>query len=228
MYPLVAILLCAISVTLCKRGNMETKTNKSTKEETITGIITTQSANSMKEKVYYFLTTDETFIIEDVINIKCADPLSCFEDHLVEAKVIIKGTISEHKKQADKENYRKIIITKLKEIGIPDSLFISDGSSNTFVFTSHMFQYKPVEASMSSSGYYSGGEPVEKAIDKLTFQMLTVKAYSFMQKTSLHLTQRLKGCITITIVFKNHTETCFLKSSQSLEEFLNELHSLKK
>lgn len=230
---IVFFLLIGYLFIFCHRGKTQSKHTEKANDRIITGIITTENTTNSNytenDTTYYLLTQNETFIIQDVENIKCVDPLQCFKDHLVKVNIkLIENKNSVPNKQESIENYRKIIITDLKGIGIPDSLFVSDESSNTFVITSSQFSFNPVEPIYSSSGYYDGGEPVEKTIEKLCFQKMVILAYSLMEDETIQLTQRVKGSITISMVFRESSKTVFIKPHKNSDDFLEQLRRFLK
>jgi hypothetical protein len=106
---------------------------------------------------------------------------------------------------------------------MPESISFADGSGNNYNFTPNRFVYDPVSPEESSSGVYSGGKPVDKSIDLITFQRIVVKAYALVEKTNLHIDNRVMGSGALTIGFAKSTKTAIIKDCDELSTFVTDL-----
>lgn len=75
----------------------------------------------------------------------------------------------------------------------------SDGSANRYVLTADSLEYIPVQPHESSTGFYSGGEPKKKSINRQTYELIKRALNDALSNTSIHVADRAKmtGLITI-------------------------------
>ncbi|KKW42815.1 MAG: hypothetical protein UY92_C0003G0021 [Candidatus Magasanikbacteria bacterium GW2011_GWA2_56_11] len=95
----------------------------------------------------------------------------------------------------------------------------SDGSGNTYVITGgkqKQLEYVPVKSSQSSSGVYSGGEPVRKAIAETEYADIVSRLESGVQNTAAHIDNRrlTSGLIELE---KNGSEKSYILAPASPE-----------
>lgn len=107
----------------------------------------------------------------------------------------------------------------------------SDGNNNTYKVTSEkkMF-YEPMTPEMSSSGIYSGGNPMEISLDTEDFNNITEHFNSLLKNKSIHINKRLMGSGMIKLVYSgNKTEIVNLDgNAKEIEDFEKMLNELKK
>ncbi len=103
----------------------------------------------------------------------------------------------------------------------------ADGSGNQYVIKGNYFKYDPIEPHESSSGIYSGGEPVEKKISGEQQKQLAELFQKAMEAQNDHQIDRTKGSGLVRINSKEETKKIILKfrsdTQQILEQFLTKL-----
>lgn len=75
------------------------------------------------------------------------------------------------------------------------TLNYADGSGNLYIVVSHPkphLSYQPVKPGNSSSGLYSGGEPVERDLSPEDVNALSDKVQAAINNPSVHIKERVK------------------------------------
>jgi hypothetical protein len=91
-----------------------------------------------------------------------------------------------------------------------------DGNNNEYQIISDSVFYLPVSPIESSSGEYSGGEPMRKKISPEQFSKIEALIKSLLKDKSNHIKSRNMGCGTLVVGKK----TTFIQSSSKLKEEL--------
>lgn len=107
----------------------------------------------------------------------------------------------------------------------PMNFSYSDGSGNRYEIKENRIKYIPVEPAFSSSGIYSGGQPVEKEITDAEAHQLDNLVQIALDETEAHMEQRIKGSGLV----HTHEKTVILsmnaptkkKLEQELEALIN-------
>jgi hypothetical protein len=100
----------------------------------------------------------------------------------------------------------------------------SDSSGNTYKISADSIEYIPMTPEMSSSGTYSGENPVKKQISKSDYNKVKSEINNIVMNMSIQIKDRTKlsGLITIIQDQKNDLNIIIDKSpeKESLEKFL--------
>lgn len=108
---------------------------------------------------------------------------------------------------------------------VPWRLTYHDGSGNGFHFWHDAdggearFAYKPIMAEMSSSGFYSGGEPRQGVLQNQQAQTLWDEARRLEADTAAHTTARVMGSGAFRLTTPEGTRTFMVKNGPSLRAF---------
>jgi hypothetical protein len=86
-----------------------------------------------------------------------------------------------------------------------------------------LFQYDPVTPILSSSGEYSGGEPIQKRISCETFDRIGEKVEKAVEETEFHIPNRIKGSGMIQIEKKSFILKPDSPPRRKLEEALERI-----
>ncbi len=199
-------------------------------EELLTGIIVAdvfvdKGGREHPEIVeYYFLYENGQEFIKLSESTGIADNVIQFKNVLVKAQVEIhEGLWDTNDPNVQSRVGKYFVITNIVKIGMPESISFADGNGNNYNFSPNRFIYDPVTPEESSSGVYSGGKPVDKSIDLITFQRIVIKAYALVEKTNLHIDSRIMGSGALTISFAKSTKTAIIKDCDELSNFVKEL-----
>ncbi len=104
----------------------------------------------------------------------------------------------------------------------------ADGSGNIYSLTANRIKYDPVTVVNSSSGTYSGGDPVDKKIDKQSYIKLKGLLDNAIADTGAHIEKRLKGSGKIVVSGGNQKRVkCILDlNNESKQEIERELQKM--
>jgi hypothetical protein len=75
-----------------------------------------------------------------------------------------------------------------------------DGNGNAYIITTDSIEYVPVKKENSSTGNYSGGEPVKKKITESDYQQVQSYVHEIFGNASIHIKDRMKGSGRISVV----------------------------
>jgi len=67
----------------------------------------------------------------------------------------------------------------------------SDGSGNTYIIAQQTIEYQPVVAEFSSSGIYSGGEPVKRELSESEYAEMTALFNQAIRNPAAHVDHRV-------------------------------------
>jgi hypothetical protein len=109
----------------------------------------------------------------------------------------------------------------------PTQYRYSDSSGNTYKISADSIEYIPMTPEMSSSGMYSGGDPVKKQISKADYNKVKSEINNIVMNTSIQIKDRTKlsGLIIIMEDGKKDVSLLIEKSpeKESLEKMLKKL-----
>lgn len=93
-----------------------------------------------------------------------------------------------------------------------------DGSNNYYKITQDSIYYQPVTPELSSSGIYSGGEPLQKAISIINFLELYLEFERIFKNKEIHGSKRIKtsGKLRMTASEAECKEIILIKSYEML------------
>ena len=89
----------------------------------------------------------------------------------------------------------------------------ADGNNNKYVIKNEgdlSLEYLPMTPSLSSSGIYSGGEPVKKAINEIQYKRLTALFNEAIDRTESHIKQRVMMSGAIDIIDGIGKRSCII------------------
>jgi hypothetical protein len=102
-----------------------------------------------------------------------------------------------------------------------------DGSGNRYTLKLEegkaIIKYEPVTPEMSSSGYYSGGEPFERNIDFTLFNQIAEIATQAIQSKSSHINKRIMSSGMLTVEINNSKQKAILAPNSKIKENLEKL-----
>ena len=90
-------------------------------------------------------------------------------------------------------------------------LIYADGSANRYEISASELRYIPVKPEESSTGIYSGGEPVQVVLSTLQYNQLKNLFESALNHTNQHLQDRAKTSGLVVIVNGEHRREAILK-----------------
>ncbi|RDK89322.1 hypothetical protein [Marinirhabdus gelatinilytica] len=108
----------------------------------------------------------------------------------------------------------------------PMAITYQDQNNNRYRITETKFTYSPITEAESSSGTYSGGEPVRKGITTEKFKEIETLARALMKENSILTTRRMLTSI-LSIKQGTATEMAILRKSQKRTQFEALLTTLK-
>lgn len=94
-----------------------------------------------------------------------------------------------------------------------------DGSGNVYRLSPLFIEYEPVQAELSSSGIYSGGEAVKKSISANDYETISQLLQTAINNKAIHIQNRLMGSGMILI--RQQTDTTTILLSQNAKEKIN-------
>ena len=103
----------------------------------------------------------------------------------------------------------------------------TDQNNNHYLVTQDTFLYEPVSEENSSSGVYSGGDPVNKEIKKETFNQVADIVRKLMADSSNHSEKRVKTTSILVVTRGNLNDKYFLKASAERERLDRLLEEIK-
>ena len=106
----------------------------------------------------------------------------------------------------------------------------SDGSGNAYSIKPNSIDYDPVSPKQSSSGFYSGGEPVKnKTITPEQYAMVQSLIKEALSNSSVHMKHRVKMSGWIQFKVAGKMKSCILKpgaeEQKKIESLLKKLKS---
>lgn len=112
------------------------------------------------------------------------------------------------------------------------TLNYADGSGNLYIVVSHPkphLSYQPVQAATSSSGLYSGGEPVERDLSHEDLKALSDKVQAALNNPTVHIKERVKMSGALELRSDDRTVSIILQPACTeqieLENLLKQLRS---
>jgi hypothetical protein len=103
----------------------------------------------------------------------------------------------------------------------------ADGSGNLYRLSETLIEYIPVQPKLSSSGLYSGGNPVKKTINEADYEKIVQNFQAAINNKAIHIENRLMGSGMILIREEEQTIRVLLSQSAiekiELEALLKEL-----
>lgn len=103
----------------------------------------------------------------------------------------------------------------------------SDGNGNYYLIEKTNISFKPVTPDMSSSGTYSGGEPITVKISEEQYKKLMELVNAAIDAKSMHISERVKMSGMISISQKGNAQTYILgarsRSKADIESYLKQL-----
>ncbi|MFX0189081.1 MAG: hypothetical protein ACFE8A_15255 [Candidatus Hodarchaeota archaeon] len=85
-----------------------------------------------------------------------------------------------------------------------------DGSGNTYIIKSEFIEYRPIKPSISSSGFYDGGNYIKKQIRKLQYNKIILILKEAIRNKEIHIKNRVKMSSMIIIQEKFNREIYIL------------------
>ena len=102
-----------------------------------------------------------------------------------------------------------------------------DGSGNRYSFENGMLEYDPMTAERSSSGFYSGGQPYSKELEKKDVIRLVDVFERAIWSSEDHTEKRTMGSGTIFKTVRGENARYYLKmNSDSMKEIQSFLESM--
>lgn len=80
---------------------------------------------------------------------------------------------------------------------------VLDGNGNKYVIRKETIEYIPMKPTLSSSGFYDGGNHIKKEITALQYREITSIINKIIRNTDSHIDKRVKMSIMITIREEN-------------------------
>ncbi len=112
------------------------------------------------------------------------------------------------------------------------TLNYADGSGNLYIVQSHPvphLSYQPIQPASSSSGMYTGGDPVERDLNPADYQALTEKVQAALSNKAVHITDRIKMSGALELQGEGQSVSVILKpgcaEQLALENLLKQLKS---
>jgi hypothetical protein len=109
----------------------------------------------------------------------------------------------------------------------PTQYRYSDSSANTWKISTDSVEYIPMTPEMSSSGMYSGGNPVKKQISKSDYNKVKSEINNIVMNMSIQIKDRTKLSGVITIIEDQKKDLTILidksPEKESLEKLLKKL-----
>jgi hypothetical protein len=109
----------------------------------------------------------------------------------------------------------------------PTQYRYSDSSANTWKISIDSVEYIPMTPEMSSSGMYSGGNPVKKQISKSDYNKVKSEINNIVMNISIQIKDRTKLSGVITIIEDQKKDLTILidksPEKESLEKLLEKL-----
>ena len=99
----------------------------------------------------------------------------------------------------------------------------SDGSGNRYEIKGNRIEYIPVKQEFSSSGFYSGGDPVKKEITAVQIHQLDTLVQVALDQTNAHIERRKKGSGLVHTSKKTVILAMSATEKQELEKELKEV-----
>lgn len=120
-----------------------------------------------------------------------------------------------------REIFLSILICSLgKLMAYPDFVY-SDGNGNSFIVTQTALSYEPVSAKMSSSGFYSGGEPYQVVLKPNAKRKLESAFQACLKAPKSELdTERQKGTGFLSYQEQNTKKSLIFKMNSKTKEKL--------
>ncbi|MCK4380099.1 MAG: hypothetical protein KAW51_03110 [Candidatus Lokiarchaeota archaeon] len=101
-----------------------------------------------------------------------------------------------------------------------------DGNGNKYIVNDEIIEYIPMKPSLSSSGYYNGGNYIKKEISNLQYNQLVSTLNIAIKNKKSHIKNRVKASGMIIIQDKNKENKCILnpnsKEVQNIETLLHD------
>ena len=107
----------------------------------------------------------------------------------------------------------------------PWHLTYYDGSGNTYLVRHNSdeaaihFKYRPIQPAMSSSGVYSGGDPVECELNEDQTQDLWQQVRQMASDTSVHIEKRIMGSGAFSLSTPDGKQAFLIKNGPALQQF---------
>jgi hypothetical protein len=109
----------------------------------------------------------------------------------------------------------------------PTQYRYSDSSANTWKISSDSVEYIPMTPEMSSSGMYSGGDPVKKQISKADYNKVKSEINNILMNMSIQIKDRTKLSGLIIIMEDGKKDVSLLidisPEKENLEKMLKKL-----
>ncbi|MEM2146383.1 MAG: hypothetical protein QW279_13550 [Candidatus Jordarchaeaceae archaeon] len=106
-------------------------------------------------------------------------------------------------------------------------IYYVDGSGNRYNLRLEegkpVVKYEPVTPEMSSSGFYSGGEPFERNIDTKLFNQIAETATQAIKTKTDHINERIMGSGLLTIEINNSKQKAILTPNSKIKQKLEKL-----
>ncbi len=104
-----------------------------------------------------------------------------------------------------------------------------DGNGNKYIVNDEIIEYIPMKPSLSSSGYYNGGNYIKKEISNIQYNQLVSTLNIAIKNKKSHIKNRVKKSGMITLRVRNKEKTYILspdsKEIQKIENILQNLIS---
>jgi predicted MFS family arabinose efflux permease len=105
----------------------------------------------------------------------------------------------------------------------PMNFSYSDGNGNRYEIKDNRIEYIPVEPAFSSSGSYSGGDPLKKEITDVQAHQLDALVQLAFDKTTAHIERRKKGSGLVHMNKKTVILAMSAAAKQDLEKELKDV-----
>lgn len=173
----------------------------------------------------------------NLIDDKTAEGFIAFQVHAIGNKIQANKTIQWRNIKIQTEGLakaRKPVSPSAKEINLTinnmESMKFVDQNNNVYNIQKELIDYRPIKPLESSSGTYSGGEPIQVKISETIYNELTEKAIGIINNPRLQTKKREMLTAMIYATKNGKTEKFILPKSHErkiLEEQLKELTSSK-
>lgn len=99
----------------------------------------------------------------------------------------------------------------------------ADGSGNAYKITADSIEYIPIKKENSSSGEYSGGEPVKKAITPTQFDVLVTMLKGIVNDKTIHIENREMMTGLVRVEYDKESDVVLFKKGDRMALLENTL-----
>ncbi|MBC7863470.1 MAG: hypothetical protein IAF38_10875 [Bacteroidia bacterium] len=131
---------------------------------------------------------------------------------------------SEQEVQSRVGDYVKML--ELKTVATGEKLSYADGSGNVYVIKKESIEYIPVKKENSSSGEYSGGEPLSKSITEEAWTKTKKEFDSLFKNKKIQIKNRMMGTGLLSITKKGKETIVLIAKSPEMENLEKSLKKL--